>query len=118
VLLLQEQQLLVLQEQQLEHEQLELDHASSSAGSTSSSISNVMLSSAASSFLRLDMMPPFRSIDDLPPAGRPAVAEGDRSARIVEPCREQDEPGHERADRAQVGRGGVDETGVHAVGGE
>jgi hypothetical protein len=62
VLVLQEQQLLVLQEQQLEHEQLELDAASSRAGSTSSSISNVMLSSAASSFLTVDMLPPFGSI--------------------------------------------------------
>jgi hypothetical protein len=75
VLVLQEQQLLVLQEQQLEHEQLELDAASSIAGSTSSSISNVMLSSAASSFLPTDMLPPFGSID-LPPAGRQAEAGG------------------------------------------
>jgi hypothetical protein len=46
VLVLVEQQLLVLQEQQDEQEQLELDHASSTPGSTSSSISNVMLSRA------------------------------------------------------------------------
>ena len=76
VLLLQEQQLLVLQEQQLLHEQLELDAASSRAGSTSSSISNVMLSRAASSVLRLDMMPPFRSIDASRGPDGPAVVGG------------------------------------------
>jgi hypothetical protein len=74
VLVLQEQQLLVLHEQQLEHEQLELENASSTAGSTSSSISNVMLSRAASSVLRLDMVPPFGSVGDQPRAGRRAVA--------------------------------------------
>jgi hypothetical protein len=44
------QQLLVEQEQQLEQEQLELDHASSTDSSVISSISNVALSRALSSF--------------------------------------------------------------------
>jgi hypothetical protein len=50
VLVLQEQQLLVLHEQQLEQEQLELDQASSTDSSVISSISNVALSRALSSF--------------------------------------------------------------------
>jgi hypothetical protein len=86
VLLLQEQQLLVLQEQQLEQEQLELDAASSRAGSTSSSISNVMLSRAASSVLRLDMLPPFGSIDAAREPDGPADV-GGRSTRPFGPGR-------------------------------
>jgi hypothetical protein len=56
VLVLQEQQELVLHEQQLEHEQLELDQASSTDSSVISSISNVALSRAlSSSFSSTDM---------------------------------------------------------------
>ncbi|MDQ2956736.1 MAG: hypothetical protein M3Y42_07215 [Actinomycetota bacterium] len=53
MLVLHEQQLLVLQEQQLLQEQLELEKPSSTDGSVISSISNVALSSALSSMVRL-----------------------------------------------------------------